>query len=187
LRIRDRGEVATRPGIAHDLLNARAWLDFPLAKAALNRLHCLDIERGGGAQRSPLRDALTLFDESGLIIACDRPALVALLRGFGWKPLFWQRRDEVLEAMRFEVLGHALAEKLLAPYKGITAHALVIAAPAATPRDALDALAAAALPSLTATCELAPVPVLGIPGWSADSEDPAFYDDTSYFRSGRRA
>ena len=43
LRIRDTGVVATRPGNTHDLLNAQAWLDFPLTKAMLNRLHCREL------------------------------------------------------------------------------------------------------------------------------------------------
>ncbi len=186
LRIRDSGEVATRPGSTHDLLNARAWLDFPHTKAALNRLHCAELEKQHGTQRSPLRDALTLFDESGLIVACDRPELVSLLRGFKWKPLFWQHRAEVRQAMRFEVLGHALAEKLHAPYKGITAHALVLALSAAVPREKLDQYAAAALALLANTRDLAPLPVLGIPGWTPDSENPVYYDDTTQFRGGRR-
>jgi hypothetical protein len=186
IRARDSGLVATRPGNTHDLLNARAWLDFPHTKAALNALHCKQIAMQAGSVRSPVRDALTLFDESGLIVTCDAPALTALLRGFKWKPLFWERRHDVLRAMRFAVLGHALAEKLLAPYKGITAHAMIVDAPLDTPREVLDARIAAALPALTATRELAPLPVLGIPGWTPDNEDPAYYDDNTHFRPGRR-
>ncbi len=187
LRIRDRGEVATRPGNPHDLLNAQAWLDFPLTKAALNRLHCDALARQQGTRRSAVRDALTLFDESGLIVSSDRPELLALLRGFNWKPLFWQQRAAVKAAMRFDVLGHALAEKLLDPYKGITAHALILDTPGSTSREQCDALAAAALPALGSTRDLAPVPVLGIPGWSPASEDAAYYEDTAIFRPGRRA
>lgn len=186
-RIRDTGAVATRAGNVHDLLNAGAWLDFPLSKAALNRLHCEQLAAQQGSQRSPVRDALTLFDESGLVVTCADPALAALLRDFKWKLLFWGRRVEVRLAMRFHVLGHALAEKLLAPYKGITAHALIIAADADLPRALLDERVALALPSLQSTRALAPLPVLGIPGWVADNEDPRYYDDTSHFRPGRRA
>lgn len=187
LRIRDKGLVATRPGNVHDLLNAQAWLDFPLTKAALNRLHCAQLAAQQDSLRSPVRDALTLFDESGLIVACDQDDLVELLRGFRWKTLFWERRAEVQSAMRFAVLGHALAEKLRAPYKGITAHALILDLPAATPREQLDRHAVAVVSALGATRELAPVPVLGIPGWAPDNADPAYYDDTAYFRAGRRS
>jgi hypothetical protein len=31
-----------------------------------------------------------------------------------------------------------------------------------------------------------PLPLLGIPGVTPDSEDPAYYDDTWQFRPGRR-
>ena len=34
--------------------------------------------------------------------------------------------------------------------------------------------------------ELSPLPVLGIPGWWPDNERADFYDNTDYFRSGRR-
>ena len=196
LRIRDSGEVATRPGSAHDLLNARAWLDFPHTKAALNRRHCEELEIQPGAQRSRLRDALTLFDESGMVVLCADPALALLLRNFRWKELFWVQRGAVSRSMRFLVFGHALAEKLLAPYKGITARALIldtggtlIDADAARQLAFADAEAAVWLArpdALASTRELAPLPVLGIPGWTPDNADPAYYDDNTQFRAGRR-
>ena len=186
VRIRDRGLVATRPGNTHDLLNAQAWLDFPRAKAALNALHCEQIAMQAGSVRSPVRDALTLFDESGLIVACDQDELVGLLRGFNWKTLFWERRDEVKARMHFAVFGLALTEKLLSPYKGITAHALILACPSAMPREVLDMQAAAAVAALRTTRDLAPLPVLGIPGWTPHNEAHDYYDDTAHFRPGRR-
>jgi hypothetical protein len=36
--------------------------------------------------------------------------------------------------------------------------------------------------NLTVTRELAVVPVLGVPGWCADNEREAYYDDPDYFR-----
>jgi hypothetical protein len=35
--------------------------------------------------------------------------------------------------------------------------------------------------------DLSPLPLMGIPGWCADNEDPAFYGNTRIFRPGRRA
>ena len=52
----------------------------------------------------------------------------------------------------------------------------------------LDARIAAYLAdpgNLLATRELAVVPVLGVPGWCADNESEAYYDDLDYFRPGR--
>ncbi|XLM22397.1 DUF3025 domain-containing protein [Chromobacterium piscinae] len=34
---------------------------------------------------------------------------------------------------------------------------------------------------------LCPLPLLGIPGWWPDNEDPAFYDNAAYFCPTRRA
>jgi hypothetical protein len=92
--------------------------------------------------------------------------------------------------MCFFVFGHAILEHALAPFKGVTAKALVIATAPDAPAlvDHLDAAAAAhfARPeSLVSTRALQPLPVLGIPGWTAENEDPAFYDDAAVFRPGR--
>ncbi len=195
LRIRDRGQVATREGNAHDLFNAQTWLDFPLTKAALNRLHCGELQMQQYARRSPVRDALTLFDESGMIVLCAEPALAQLLRSFQWEKLFWERRIEISRAMRFLVFGHALQEKLLVPFKGITARALIfdtpfalLEAPVAGQLAWADERAAAWFArsaALISTRTLHPLPVLGIPGWCADNANAGYYDDASQFRPGR--
>jgi len=193
-RIFSTGEVATRAGSAHDLFNALAWLAFPRTKAALNRLHHDELaRRGDGPARGTARDVATLFDEGGIVVACAAPELARLLAGFEWKPLFWERRAEVTRAMRFLVLGHAILERAAAPFKGVTAKALVIEVAGERLDDAalvdeLDAAAAAhfARPqSLASTRALQPLPVLGIPGWTPANDAPAFYDDPAVFRAGR--
>lgn len=193
-RIFRTGEVATRAGSWHDLFNALAWLAFPRTKGVLNRLHHDELaRRGDGPARGTARDVATLFDEGGIVVACVDRTLAALLADFRWKALFWERRAEVARSMRFFVVGHAILEHALAPFKGVTAKALVIDA---TPDslddraliDRLDAAAAAyfARPeSLASTRALQPLPVLGIPGWTTENDDPAFYDDASVFRPGR--
>jgi len=40
--------------------------------------------------------------------------------------------------------------------------------------------------SFSTTRELAPVPVLGVPGWCKDNERETYYDNLDYFRPGRR-
>jgi hypothetical protein len=97
--------------------------------------------------------------------------------------------------VRVFVFGHAVLEKALAPYMGMTAHAIVLHvdrelldAPPARQREAVDALTAAHVADparLRSPRELAPLPVLGVPGWWADNEREAFYDDAAYFRPGR--
>ncbi len=192
-----KGEVQTRADNWHDLFNALVWLSFPRAKAAINAGHyaALQAGEGAGGRRSRARDALTLFDESGVIVACAAPALETLLREFQWKELFWQQRARLQANMGFYLFGHGLCEKALHPYVGITGQGLVLpvetgffAMTAAAQLVALDdALAAwlAARAGAFSPRDLTPVPLLGIPGWSRQSADPSFYDETGYFRPRR--
>jgi hypothetical protein len=189
------GCVPTRPRNLHDLFNALAWLAFPRTKATLNALHADEIPREG-ARRGPFRDLLTLIDEGGALVACADPELAALVRDFRWRELFWERRGRVLRDMRIVVLGHAVLEKALAPWPGITCKAVfievdrgVLEAPNAALAATLDARAAdwlAALPRSTTPREVPPLPVFGYPGWHAASDDPGFYADERYFRPYRK-
>ena len=97
-RIFLHGEVQLRPCDWHDVFNALVWLTFPRTKAALNACHFRALERGqGGASRNrgPVQDALTLFDESGVIVVSGDPALSGMLVEHAWKDLFWRRRGDV--------------------------------------------------------------------------------------------
>lgn len=195
IRIHRDGTVPTRAGSWHDLFNALAWITFPRTKASINRLHHDEmLRRRDAPQRGTARDVLTLFDEGGVITACADVSLARLLAAFRWKELFWTRRADVVTSMRFKVFGHAIHEKSLAPYKGVTAKTLVVEVAPATLALADDALNAllderaaahfAAPGALASTRSLHPLPILGIPGWTADNEDGAFYDDTYVFRAG---
>jgi len=197
-RIYRNGEVPTRAGSVHDLFNALAWLAFPMTKAVLNRrhyAHMTEMQRFSGSRGTP-RDVLTLFDESGVIVACADPDLADLLRDFQWKTLLWSRRAAVVRSMRFLVCGHAVHEKLLRPYMGLTGKALVIPVRdeflclplerQLAEADAHVALHLSQRDALAATDTLAPLPVQGIPGWCAANECASFYDDASVFRPGRR-
>lgn len=186
-RIHDRGEVATRIGAHHDLLNALCWLSFPRVKRRCNALH---IAHGSapGAERGAVRDAATLFDESGVIALCRDPSLGQLLGARRWKTLFSELRREAEKALAFFVCGHAVLEKLLDPYPGITARVLIVAydgtfgrADAALCAEA-DRRAADALDAIGAPADLPPLPLAGIPGWDPRNTDPAFYDDSRIFR-----
>lgn len=193
-----RGELQVRRGHWHDYFNVLVWLAFPRSKAALNARHYSELvaQRAAGApNRGPVQDALTLFDEGGVIVACDDDELILMLEAFRWKDLFWENRERLYSHMRFWIFGHALYEKALRPFIGITGRGIVLkTAPglfAAPPREQLaviDAKVAAYLSDparLAATRELAVVPVLGVPGWCAGNEREEFYDDRDYFRPGR--
>jgi len=102
-----RGEIPTRGGSRHDACNALAWLAFPRAKSAVNAIHVAAAEAPTANGRDRRRDAATLLDESGMIVACAEPALLALWREHDWSALFWERRAEVARAMRPAARGRA--------------------------------------------------------------------------------
>jgi hypothetical protein len=197
-RIYREGELQIRPNNWHDFLNALAWLAFPRTKAALNVRHYHEQSRqrtAGARNRGPVQDALTLFDEGGVIVAASDAGLLAMLEGFAWKDLFWVNRVRVSQHMHFVMFGHALCEKALAPFAGITGRGLLLrvddtfhALAACAKAEHLDALAAAVVSDparFTSTRELAPVPVLGVPGWCTENQREAYYEDEDYFRPGR--
>jgi hypothetical protein len=182
------GGVPTREGNWHDLLNALTWLAFPRTKAALNALQCRQLETG--SRRGPISDAATLFDESGLVLVGVEDGLARLLAGRDWTAAFVARRD-AWSGVRPYVIGHAVLEKLLAPWPGITAKCLFMAVselPEAGPPPAwLDRAIAEAWErgDVARPADLFPVPVLGIPGWWPDNEEAAFYDNREVFRPAR--
>ncbi len=194
-RLYARGELEFRERSWHDLFNVLVWLAFPLAKAALNARHRAAPAMARG--RGPVRDALTLFDESGMIVLSADEGLLEMIRGFRWKELFWARRARVVDGMLFLPFGHALCEKALAPYRGITGRCLLFRAgpeilrlPAAECLRRMDARVAGHLAdpeTMQRTRELAPLPLLGIPGWCADNRQETYYDDRDQFRPGRLA
>jgi hypothetical protein len=183
VKVFETGCVSTRADNRHDLFNALAWLAFPRTKARINAMHAAEmpLERG---RRGRLRDLLTLLDEGGVVVQCADQDLLDMVRGFRWKELFWQNRERVLRSMRLAVLGHAVLEKALEPWPGISCKAVL-----ASGADDADAQAAAWLQALPrdATPKQVPVmPVFGYPGWLPGSDSGGFYDDTRYFRPARR-
>lgn len=211
------GCVPTRHNL-HDFFNALAWFAYPRIKATLNTRQAAAIDTlGVGPTRGGVRDALTLFDENAVLFASSDASLVAALRDFDWRTLFvdgrakWESTFNTTFNAAFEeaigaagddvraevrVFGHALLEKLIAPYAACTAHAWIIDVPEAyfswprAQRDAhLDEIVSAELAAASTLNgrSFAPLPVLGIPGWWPENEAPAFYDDATVFRSGRRA
>ena len=193
------GEVQTRRDNWHDLLNALVWLTFPKAKAAINARHyraLTAIAPQTDSQRGATRDTNTLLDESGVIVAYADDELAGLLRHFQWRELFWQRRKQVQSKMGFYLFGHGLYEKSLQPYIGMTGQGLLLAVEqeffnwskmqqlAYLDSRVADYLADAG--HCLSTGELSPVPLLGVPGWWAGNEFATFYENTAYFRPGRR-
>jgi hypothetical protein len=182
----DTGRVPTRENL-HDFFNGLCWLRFPLTKQRLNRLQAAEIAAAGvGAVRGPVRDALTLFDENAALLQAPEPLWEALVAR-DWHRLFVTLRPLWAQA-RLVLFGHALLEKLVAPYKSITAHVLREPVPLALGDDlaAWDAWLAAGLSAAQLAAKpFTPLPVLGVPGWWPANEGPGFYADASVFRPPR--
>ncbi len=152
-------------------------------------------QAAGAPNRGPVQDAMTLFDEGGVIVVANDEALLAQIREFKWKELFWRNRARCQSAMRFFLFGHALYEKALRPFTGITGRGMLFQvgadfflAPLAVQLERLDAMLAQRLldtAALNTTRDLAPVPILGVPGWCADNGRESYYDNVDYFRPGR--
>lgn len=190
-RIYLEGEVETRESSWHDLFNALVWMSFPNAKSCLNRIHFDEMGKEEG-KRGKIRDIATLFDESGVIVASSNPSLSGMLKNFEWKSLFIENRKGVMEGMRFYIFGHGLYEKALSPFIGLTGHAILFPVeesffglPLESQLEALDASFEEIFSAIQTTRDLCPLPLLGVPGWAAENEDPAYYDNESYFRRGR--
>lgn len=191
-RIFQHGIVSTRPNW-HDFFNALMWALYPQTKAMINALHTADIQQYG-QPRTPQRDALTMLDESGVIIAASHRDLLQQVLDFVWQDLFWQERSAWGQEIGCFMIGHATLEKMLTPYVGMTAHALLVevdaaffSLPLAQQQVHLDGLLATSLwqDGLPSPASLNPFPLLGVPGWW-DNGSSAFYQDTGYFRPKNR-
>lgn len=182
--VRDTATVPTRDNL-HDFLNGIVWCLYPRTKRLMNRLQAEAIARDGvHGRRGALRDAITLFDENGVVFSAPE-LLQTALEMRDWQGLFVTHRA-LWQQARIWLFGHALVEKLVAPRKDITAHVLC-APPGLSDIAQADGWLAETLnvPMLSAK-PFAPLPVMGIPGWCALSEDPVFYADQTVFRPARR-
>lgn len=192
-RIARVGIVETRPNNWHDWFNGLVWLTFPRAKAALSARHAAALAPAG-VLRGAARDAMTHFDECGAVVVAEDAALLALIAGFRWRELFVARRADAVAGLRIFIFGHATYEALLSPFRGLTAKCVLTpVAPGwfdrtlAEQLTEIDGWLAADLVAgkHADPRSLQPLPLLGVPGVTPDSENPAYYDDTWQFRPGR--
>lgn len=194
-RIYLEARVPTRAGNWHDFFNAMIYILFPKLKQEINRLHYQDIVAAGQKVRTKCRDALTLFDECGVIIAYCDDSLKQALIGQHWHQAFVENRARWRQQIDGFIIGHANYEKALSPYLGFTAKALYVkVAPQFFELDKLaqyqelDLTIAADLGQLMAdNRHLYPLPILGVPHWWDANSTPEFYDNAQYFRPKRVA
>jgi len=140
---------------------------------------------------------LTLFDESGVIVCSHREEHLQAIARHDWSNIFQTEVGAWEDEIRVFVVGHALLEKFLKPYKSMTAHALLLCVDQellARPREAMiSALDERVVQGLLAgelldspSC-LSPLPLMGVPEWWLRGEqDDEFYSDRSVFRPLRK-
>lgn len=183
----------TRSANWHDWFNALAWLAYPRLKTALNARHQAAMA-AGEARRGPIRDSATLLDECGILIPYAETAHAEAIDQMRWSTLWLTHRADWGRLIDAYPVGHALPEMLLAPFIGLTGKAWLLPVqtdffswPLAQRLVYLDQLAADRLHQLDRPSRLAPLPILGIPGWHAGAQDADFYANTAYFCPSRRA
>lgn len=189
------GDVATRADNWHDYFNALVWAAFPRSKAALNARHMREIARGDAAgrrARGAVRDALTQFDECGmLVVGTERAPLEALAR-HEWLGALWHGGAQLMASCRFVLFGHATYDLLRQPFPGLCAKTIYLVVPEDFMRQPGDALIAAIdrwLADLLgddvavrSPAAFASLPLLGIPGVVADNAVYDYYLDETQFR-----
>ena len=192
------GQVSTREESRHDLFNALVWARFPKLKAAINAVHFRQTDNRPGTGRGPVRDALTLLDESGAIVVSTRAGVLDRVARHDWGEVFAETgassgKDWMPDQLNVLVCGHALLEKFLSPYKSITAKVLLVQldeSGAELDREGLirgldQALARLILDgsALRSPADLSPLPLMGVRGWwPLGAQNEAFYADTGVFR-----
>lgn len=201
-RIFLRGEIQTRQENWHDFFQVLIWRMFPRSKTALNQLHYTAIKRRVTGrepkikQRSAMENVLTQFDECGGIILSTSESLLNDIKNHAWKKLFWENRESIARQLKCIVFGHALLEKGLSPYVGMTAHCVMLhldsgifdmADQDLVPQiDHLLSTHLLETRELQTPADLQPFPLLGLPGWHCENQHESFYDNVRYFRPARR-
>lgn len=194
------GNVPTRDN-SHDFFNALVWLTFPQIKAQLNALQASAIAQASDSgecigtarfHRGKLRDAATIFDENAALLVTSNENLTEALRQHRWHDAFVENRAVFERDCEVWLFGHALMEKLIAPYKAITAHAWItvtdktfFSLPPQNRRMWIDVEVTRRIAGGLMTSDFTPLPVLGVPDWWP-GQDATFYADAAVFRPRRK-
>lgn len=189
-RIYLKNELQTRMHNWHDFFNALIWLKFPQTKKILNQLHyCQAINREKGTNRSILENRITLFDECGAIIISSNKKMLELIKNHQWQELFINQKERFKDDLRCIIFGHAIFEKMLNPYIGLTCHCMVLHDTELLEEvknnnnSGLDNKIADIWKKKLAKNpeKFHALPLLGIPGlWP--EQNKVFYENSQYFR-----
>ncbi len=197
-RVYKTGIISTREHNWHDLFNAFIWLLFPQTKCLLNELHMQELTKQPGKKRTPARDAITHIDESGIIIVSSNSDYLQALKEHQWQQVFVEARQHWFNDGNSEytisacVFGHGMYEKAFTPFIGFTGKAYCLEVEKdffqldrMAQYQQLDQLLCADIKhnnTLADSSRLSPLPILGVPGWAVENEDPEYYQNTRYFR-----
>ena len=183
-------ELQTRTKNWHDFFNAMIWLNFPETKTVLNELHFnASTIRPRGSNRSTLENRITQFDECGAVILSSNRHLLELVEQHQWQSLFIDHGPAFKDDIHCVVFGHAIYEKEINPYIGMTCHCLLlenedmlIKAKTGDYSDLDDYLADQWRNKISHNPEkFFAFPLLGTPGyWKNQNKD--FYQNKNYFR-----
>jgi len=184
-------QVPTRDNL-HDFFNAVAWLHFPHIKQALNALHArsLDLPIQAGT-RGRQRDAATLFDENAALFISSSASLLEALREHRWQQVLFREAGAFDADCHVMLFGHALLEKLVMPYKSLTAHVWTVQVDADwwrkdghERRADIDRRVGESILRGFTSADFCHLPALGVPGWWP-GQDAGFYEDRAVFRPRR--
>lgn len=198
------GQVPTRENL-HDFFNALIWLTFPNIKRQLNALQVKALslstpQTSGnhvqantqGSRRGQVRDAATIFDENAALLIVRDETFLNDIRQHRWEKIFIEHRSSFFHYCEVWLFGHALIEKLVNPYKAITAHAWPVlinneffTLSQQDKQRKIDSIVASQMQSGIFMAQFTPLPVLGIPGWWTQ-QDVEFYSDVSVFRPAKK-
>jgi hypothetical protein len=176
-------KIPTRVGVLHDLMNAAVWQQFPHTKRALNAKHIAEGEHETAPnRRSALRDGLTLFDESGIIIVGESGDMPAAHIKHDWHTLFITQR-EIWQRLQVIVFGHGLLDSLATrAHPGLIGKTLWL--PEEIPAAQIDAFLSENIKKTGEEfkTQLRPLPICGVPEWNPRNAQPDFYANTRVFR-----
>lgn len=188
-------ELQTRTQNWHDFFNALIWLKFPETKRTLNNLHFSQAKnRNKGTNRSMLENRITQFDECGAVIISKSQILLDMIRQHKWQELFIENREAFNSDLHCIVFGHAIFEKALSPYIGMTCHCLLLHEDELQKKPSVENTQGINIEALD--LQIAEIwlnkiahnpgrfhafPILGIPGYWPDQKSE-FYENKQYFR-----
>jgi hypothetical protein len=187
--------VPTRSNSWHDFFNNLSWLTWPKMKTAIVKRTCQDSAKDEIKKRTSIQNTLAHFDECGIVICSDDSDIFNMIKSFAWKKLFIEKSD-LISCCTPVIVGHGLLEKALNPYIGLTAKAVFMQVDKnfhqlntqsqnlIIDNEMSKYILSPEFPNLPKA--LHPFPLLGWPRWYENNRNIDFYDNETYFRSGRR-